>query len=268
MFEHPVKKLLELLTLATLLCMVLTISGCKIDGEEETEIHADGTVTMRVNYQLPELGLSLAEGKAIVEYIQGIDARHESISLGDLSCERAGNTTVRLIAEIHISDAMQLSEIMESELEMLDLLIEQRGQGSKELLNAQLLMKVKASIGEISIGVVGLKIEYKRTINLGDSMKRQLPFLRPAMLGKYQFRYSLTTPSPATKHNATKTSNNGKTLTWVMPLKDYFEDPFIMQATLPIPIPWWVWLLVGLAILVILLIFWKIFCYLRRKFKS
>ncbi len=265
MFEHVVKKIIGMVSL---LCMVLTISGCKIDGEDETEIHADGTVTMRVNYQFPELGLSLAEGKALVEYIQGIGARHESVSLGELSCERVGKKAVRLIAEIHISDAMQLREIMESELEMLDLLIEQRGQGSKELLNAQLLMKVKASIGEISIGVVGLKIEYKRTINLGDSLKRQLPFLRPAMLGKYQFRYSLTTPSPATKHNATKTSNNGKTLTWVMPLKDYFDEPFIMQATLPIPIPWWVWLLAGLAILLLLLILWKIFSYVRRKFKS
>jgi hypothetical protein len=265
MFEYSVKKLLGI---ATLLCMALTISGCKIDGEEETEIHADGTVTMRVNYQFPELGLSLAEGKALVEYIQGIATRHESISVGELSCERAGNSTVRLIAEIHISDAIQLREIMKSELEMLDLLIEQRGQGSEELLNAQLLMKVKASIGEMSIGVVGLKIEYKRTINLGDSLKRQLPLIRPTMLGKYQFRYSLTTPSPSTKHNATTTSNNGKTLTWVMPLKDYFDEPFIMQATLPIPIPWWVWLLVGLAILLLLLILWKIFSYVKRKFKS
>jgi|GEM_PF-2094416 len=265
MLEHSIKKLLEV---AILLCMVLTISGCKIDGEEETEIHADGTVTMRVNYQFPELGLSLAEGKALVAYIQEIGARHESISLGELSCERAGNSTARLIAEIHISDATQLSEIVKSELERLDLLIEQRGQGSEELLNAPLLMKVKASIGEISIGLVGLKIEYKRTINLGNSQRSQLPFLNPTMFGKYQFRYSLTTPSPATKHNATITTNNGKTLTWVMPLKDYFDKPFIMQATLPIPIPWWVWLLAGLAILVILLILWKIFSYLRRKFKS
>lgn len=259
MFKHPAKKLLELLTLAALLCLVLTISGCKVDGEEETEIHADGTVTMRVNYQFPELGLSLAEGRALVEYIQGIDSRHESISLGDLSCERAGDTTVRLIAEIHISDAMQLREIMESELEM---------SAGDEWLDVKLLAKLKAIIGDLSIGVKGMKIEYKRTINLGDSLKRQLPLLRPSMLGKYQFRYSLTIPSPATSHNATTTSNNGKTLTWVMPIKDYFDEPFIMQATLPIPLPWWVWLLVGLAVLVIMLILWKIFSCLKRKFNN
>jgi hypothetical protein len=248
--------------------MVLSISGCKVDGEEEMEIHADGTLTMRVNYQFPELGLSLADGNTVLVYIRGMATRHESISTGELSCERAGNASVRLIAEIHSSDAVRLGEIMEGEFELLEELISQGGQGSEEFIDAPLLEKIKTCIGEILIRVAGLKIEYKRTIDLGDSLRRQMPFLNKDMLGKYQFRYSITTPSPATKHNATLTSNHGKTLTWIMPLKAKLDEPFIMQASLPIPIPWWVWLLACLAILVILLILWKIFSFLRRKIKS
>jgi hypothetical protein len=256
MVEHTVRKLLGVITL---LSMVLIISGCKIDGEEEIEIHADGALTMRLNYQFPQLGLSLIEGKALVAYLQGLDDRHESISMNVLSCERASNATVRIIAEIHSKDAMQLGEIMAAESAMLE---------GDELLELSLLAKLKAIIGEISIGVEELNIKFSRTIKLDDLLKSELPNINRDLLGNYQFRYSLTSPRPARNHNATTTSNNGKTLTWVMPLKQYVNEPFIMQATLPIPIPWWVWLLVGLAILVMLLVLWKIFCYLRRKFKS
>lgn len=249
----------KLLGMATLLSIVLFISGCKMDGDEEIEIHADGALTIRVNYQMPIRGLSLMDGRALLTYFQGLADRHESISVNELSCELAGNATVRLIAEIHTTDAMQLREIMAGESEMLE---------SGELLDLTILAKVKAIIGDISIGVEGLSIKFRRSVQIGDLLKNELPSFNPDLLGDYQFRYSLTSPRAAKSHNATSTSNNGKTLIWVMPLKQSFEEPFTMQATLPIPIPWWVWLLVALAVLVILFILWKIFSYAKRKLQG
>ncbi len=255
MVKHVVRKLLGI---TSLLGMLFILVGCKIDGDEQVEIHADGALTMRVNYQIPELGMSLKEGRALVDFLKDFDSRHDSISISDLSCESAGNATVRIIAEIHSTDAMQLRGIIEGELELLE-------SEDTELLDLKLLAKIKAIIGNISIRVQDLNIEFNRTIELDDLLKKELPNLNSNLVGNYQFRYSLTSPSPATHHNATMTSNNGRTLTWVMPLKQHIDAPFITQATLPIPIPWWVWLLVGLAFLVLLLILWKIFTYVRRK---
>lgn len=254
--ENVLLKLLEKSWVLILLCLIVVISGCKIDGEEGIEIHADGAMTMRVNYQIPERGMSLEEGRALVDYLHDLCDRHESISAHELSFERAGSATVRLILEIHFTDAMQLRTIMAGEVERLE---------KEEPLDAELLVKLQAIIGDVTIGVEGLNIEFSRTIQLHDLLKSQLPNFNPDLLGKYQFRYSLTSPKPATTHNATTTSNNGKTLTWVMPLKQHFDHPFIMRATLPIPVPTWVWWAVCLALLVMLLILWKLFSYVRRK---
>ncbi|MGJ8655390.1 MAG: hypothetical protein ACSHX6_02985 [Akkermansiaceae bacterium] len=256
MLERSAKKLLGI---GSLLCMLFILVGCKIDGEEEIEIHDNGALTMRVNYQIPELGLSLEDGRLLVEYIQAFAFRHESISVNELSCEPSGNSTVRLIAEIHSSDALKLQEIMEAETIMFE---------RDDSLDLELFAKLKAIIGEISIGVEGTNIIFNRAIVLGELLENGLPTLNPLLLGNYQFRYSLTSPRAAAHHNATTTSNNGKTLTWVMPLKHHVSTPFIMQATLPIPIPWWVWLLVGLAILLLLWMLRKIFRYVRLKFDT
>lgn len=242
--------------IAALLCAGLLLSSCKIDGEEQIEIHADGAVTMRVNYQFPELGFSLADGKDLVSYLQGLEERHEIISIQELSCERAGNATVRFVAEIHINDAIKLREIMPRELELLE---------KEELLDPRFLAKLKALFGSISIEVEGLNIKFNRKIELEGLIREEMPHLNPDLLGDYQFRYSITSPSASAKNNATTISNNGKTLTWVMPLKQYLDKPFIMQANVPIPIPWWVWLLVGLVVLLVLVISWKIFAFMRRK---
>lgn len=257
MFECFVKKLSWI---ATLLCMGLMLASCKIDGEEQIEIHADGAVTLRVNYQLPELGLSLAEGEALISYLKGLADRYEIITIRETSCERAGNATVRLIAEMHCSDALKLREIAEIEIELLK---------KEELLDPKLLAKVKAVFGSSSIELDGLNIKFNRKIEFGNFINEELPNLNHELLGKYQFRYSITSPSPSAKNNATSTSNNGKTLNWVMPLKEYIDQPFSMQATLPIPIPWWVWLVAGLAILLIIFVLWKIFSMVfKRKLKQ
>ena len=257
MFECLVKRLS---LIAALLCAGLLLSSCKIDGEEQIEIHADGALTMRVNYQFPELGFSLADGKDLVSYIQGLEERHEIISIQELSCERAGNATVRFIAEIHISDALKLREIMPQELELLE---------KEELLDPRFLAKLKAQFGSISIEVEGLNIKFNRKIEFEGLIREEMPHLNPDLLGDYQFRYSITSPSASTKNNAATISNNGKTLTWVMPLKQYLDKPFIMQANVPIPIPWWVWLVAGLAILLIIFVLWKIFSMVfKRKLKQ
>ncbi len=234
----------------------LALSSCKIDGEEQVEIHADGALTLRANYQFPELGLSLREGAALVDYLNGLAERHEIISIRDLSCERAGNATVRLIAEIHVSDGLKLREIAESELKLLE---------NENWLDHQLLAKLKAVVGSSSIEMAGLNLKFKRTIEFGDFIKQEVPQLNRDLLGNFQFRYSITSPSSSAENNADHISNNGKTLTWVMPLRDHIEQPFIMQATLPIPIPWWAWLLAALAIMLICYLVWKILRFVFKR---
>lgn len=235
---------------------MFTLAGCKVDGEEDIEIHSSGAVTIRVNYQVPEIGLSRVDGSEIVEFIQELSNRHESISLNELSCERAGNATVRLIVDIHFSDPIKIREMMAEEL----VILEKTG-----TTNLQLLAKIKAIIGEVSLRVDGINIKFNRSIKLHELLAYEAPNLSPDLLGKYQFRYSLTSPSPATQHNATITSNNGKTLVWVMPLKQHVITPFNMHATLPIPIPWWVWLMAVLVLLLLLWVLWKIFAYVRQR---
>jgi hypothetical protein len=242
--------------ISVLLWTGLLLSSCKIDGEEQIEIHADGAVTMHVNYQFPELGFSLADGNDLVSYLQGFEERHEIISIQELSCERAGNATVRFIAEIHISDPIKLREIMPLELELIE---------KEELLNPSLLAKLKALFGSSIIEVEGVKIKFHRKIEFEGLIKAEMPHLNPDLLGDFHFRYSITSPSASSKNNASTISNDGKTLTWVMPLKQYLNEPFIMQAKIPIPIPWWVWLLSGLVILMIIFVLWKIFSMVFKR---
>lgn len=242
--------------MSIVLCALLALSGCKIDGEEELEIYSDGALSMRLNYQIPELGLSLVDGQKLVSFINDFSDRHESISITELSCERAGNSTVRIIAEIHSSDALKLKQIANDELQLISTT------GTED---AELLRQFQSLIGIISLQLKGKEILFQRTITLDGLLDSDQLTLNPKLLGNYQFRYSLTSPSPATSHNATITSNNGKTLTWVMPLRDYASIPFVMDATIPIPLPWWVWAIVLLVGVFVLWLIWRIIKALKKR---
>lgn len=105
----------------------------------------------------------------------------------------------------------------------------------------------EALFGTMNLEINGLTLEFNRTVNLApvfpDNIRQN-----PGFLGESAFRYVVHLPAQATKHNATDTNNNGRTLRWNFLLRKHASSPMILTMKAPLPVPWWIWLSGALVI--------------------
>lgn len=239
-----------------LLISLLSISGCRIDGEESLELNSDGSATISLNYAFPNKAFSKKECEAIILFLQEVAERHEEVTVIQGDVLPSGFSARRLIIELEIDSVTELESIFKEEI---------KGSKFDPDSGNTIAEKLYAIIGKISADFKGTSIQYRREINLNSLLKSQVR--DPNVLGEFEFRYSLTVPDAPSSHNATSTSNNGRTLTWVLPLKEHYDKPFIMEATIPAMafLPWWVW---AIAVAIALLILGTLFFVLRKVFRK
>jgi len=216
---------------------LLFLTSC-IEGEEEIWINWDASGKIRAHYEFPPiLRVKLGDPKAFIIALRDLDEREEGIEIQELSFEQVGSKFVFHL-EATFDDVTELQEISERNADTL----------------------VEAIAGSMSLAMQGLNISFQREILL-DGMFPERVIRNPQYLGSSNFRYQIHLPFPVKSSNAHAVTNDGKSLEWIFLLKEHTQEPMEMSLDTRIILPWWIW---AIAIILILIGTWLIW---RRFFQ-
>ena len=229
--------------------LMLLLSSCKIDGEEEITIHEDGSSRVAMRYELPGVFLSQETADELVAALDKSLGHHEHINLLTNRVDLvAGQRIIHLV--MNVDSEADLSGLRKS----LKSGHPESGEGkskSNKLLNS--------IVGNVEARTTGLSVELSRQVNLQPLLDEYVGKKSSSLLGDFEFRYILHLPRAAEQNNAHKVTDGGKTLKWTYLLREMKNKPITMNVTAPIPIPWWVYALVTVAgCAVLALIYWLV----------
>ena len=142
---------------------------------------------------------------------------------------------------------------------------EESGEGGESSKSAQIL---DALLGELAFSREGMNAHVVREVDLAPLLDKYLGDRGPAMLGDSEFRYAVHFPQAVKSSNAHEVSNEGKTLKWRYRLSECKDKPMKLSMVTPIPLPWWVYVVLGLVALLILCVAWLVLKKLKTKAKS
>ncbi len=233
---------------------LLLLTGCKIDGEEEITIQSDGSGDIRVHFILPYKAFSKKEATEVHSLLEEISARHAGLSILENDSCPYGKYCQALKLHISFESALDLERIVLSEQAYFE------NQADPSTTDEGSLDMVCALLGSIDAGIHPWGIDYHRELDLSPLFKGKIK--NGAILGDAEFRYILNTPMTADSHNASTLDASPNKLVWKIPLKKYFDKPFILNAIYAREEARLRWAIV-LAIVVALL-FW-VYMRLRRR---
>ena len=235
-----------------LFCFLLALlpmflSSCKIDGEEEITVREDGSAHLTMRYEVPGMIFS---DKAANDLVATLDK------------ELGNKEDVRLITNrvdlekgqrvIHIEFEVDAGADLDGLLDEPD--ASSGADGGGEQKSDKML---RAIVGELNAQIEGLSVGVTRKVNLEPLLDEYIGKRGASMLGDFEFRYTVHLPTAAEQSNAHQVLDGGKTLKWRYFLREMKQKPILMSATVPVPFPWWVYVLAGLVLcLVLSLIFW------------
>ena len=219
--------------LNALLCAALLLLSSCIDGDEEIFLRADGGARVLAIYRVPTLLLSVQDAEDLRSSIEKEVGSSKNLKLLTNKVEKQkGNRVITF--EIETDDVMALEGVLaehDPDLEM--------SKGDKIL---------HAIIGRMIVSIEGLSVKLIREVQLEPLLDEYLGPNGASMLGDSAFRYTVHLPDAVVSSNAHEVLNEGRTLKWSHKLVDSSTSPIIMTLTAPIPIPWWVFVLVALFI--------------------
>ncbi len=231
--------------LLSLFAAAFLVSSC-LDSREEIWINADASGAARITVSLPASAALLHGGekgvrKTIETYLEASPA-FSSYAL-DMKTE-AG----RLIINVALTfdDALALSDL-----------------GSSPAA-AALPSAGTGLLGKTEVQFTGLSVAFDRSVDLSTALPGAI-FVPESQLAGHELTTILHLPLPATTHDATSTSDDGRTLVWEVPLATAFKGPITNRFTMPLPIPWLTISMVG--VLVVMLAVGLIY-YLRSRRKK
>ncbi|MDB4460909.1 hypothetical protein N9118_07540 [Akkermansiaceae bacterium] len=226
---------------------ILFLTSC-IEGEEEIWIDWDASGKIRAHYEFPPiLRVRLGNPKVFIIAIRDLDKREEGIEIQELFFEQVGSKLVFHL-EATFGDVTELQKILERNA---DILIKDTGMDPAQS---------EAIVGSMSLAMQGLNISFQREILL-DGMFPERAIKNPQYLGSSNFRYQIHLPFPVKSSNAHAVTNDGKSLEWIFLLKEHTQEPLEMSLNTRIALPWWIW---AIAIILILIVTWLIW---RRFFQ-
>ncbi|MFD2157548.1 hypothetical protein ACFSW8_01405 [Rubritalea tangerina] len=235
-------------SLLSIICLC-ALTACKIDGEEEITIRDDGSAQVRVHYILPYKAFSKNDAQQVHSLLTEIANRHPELSLTENTSLPHGKYCQELKLNIAFSSVLEIERIILEEHAHFQSLASQSGDENKSIT------MVEALLGNIEAGVHADAIRYDRTVNLSPLFKGKIT--NGKVLGNAEFRYILTTPLAADSHNASAVTNQGKTLTWRIPLREYYNKPFQLKTQHARHLFTLLWtLLTGFCLALIGLTFW------------
>ncbi len=216
---------IHVLIVFSLLCTLL-LSGCRIEGDEEITLHADGSGIIRAYYRLPEKAFSREQSQSVCDGLRELCERTEGLEALEYSHEDAGGDLLGpKFQRLQLQMAFDSKETIES-VEL-----------SSEPGDEETLETIQTLIGNVDLSVRGLTARLDREVNLAPLLKD----LSPALLGDSFFQYTIHFPKAVRESNAHEVSHTGETLHWKFLLRDYTEEAMQMQAVAPVPVPSWLW---------------------------
>ncbi len=212
-----------LLNLLIISCSLLLLNACKIDGEEEITLRSDGSGDIRVHFILPYKAFSKEEATQVHHLLEEISTRHDGISILENTSCPYGDYCQALKLHINFESALDLERIILSEKSYFEKNTELSATDEKSL------DLISALLGTIDEGIQPWGIDYQRELDLSPLFKGQIN--NGAILGDAEFRYILNTPLSPDSHNAGMLDASSGKLVWKVPLKTYFNKPFVLQAS-------------------------------------
>ncbi len=231
--------------LLSLFAAAILVSSC-FDSREEIWINADGSGAARITVSLPTTAALLHGGekgvrKTIETYLEASPA-FSSYAL-DMKTE-AGRLTINVA--LTFDDALALSDLG-------------RSPAASALPSAG-----TGLLGKTEIEFTGLSVAFDRQVDLSKALPGAI-FVPESQLAGYELTTILHLPLPATTHDATATSDGGRTLVWEIPLATAFKGPVTNRFTMPLPIPW---LTIGMIAVPVVILGVVLIYYLRSRKKK
>lgn len=224
---------------------VFCFSSC-FDCHEEVWLNPDASGSARVQIAMPLSVAKLHGGREGLEQMI-----QEYFEVSPAYTSHAVETSIAG-ERLHIDLAVTFSNALE--------LIEATSPAALEKLPSA----AGDLLGQAKVDFQGLNMDFSRRFDLSKSLPGARYFSSDRLQG-----HSLTTiihlPNPASKHNATATSNDGRTLIWNTPLQLAVLEPVNHTFTMKIPIPW-ATLIVSVIVLILLIAILGYF--LMRRFRA
>ena len=235
----------------------LLLNSCKIDGEEEITINEDGSAHLLMRYEVPAMFLSAEASDELVKSIDDGLGKKEHVELLDNRVELVKSQKI-----IHIEFKIDA----EADLDELYLKNEEGDEGAADKKKSDQLLE--SLVGDLDAKIQGLSVDMTRRVDLQPLLEKYMGKKSASMLSDYEFRYTIHLPEAAEQSNAHEVSDGGKTLKWTYLLREVKENPIVMDVTAPIPLPWWVYALVGAVVLVAVFVLVGIGYWVSKRFRQ
>ncbi|MGB6221572.1 hypothetical protein [Haloferula sp.] len=236
---------MRFLTLAITTLGCLLLSSC-FDIREEIWIHADGSGRGEFDYSIPASALALVGGEqGLRTKVLSIIESEPDIQLDEFRLTTSGDDVI-----------IKLKVSVGSMLSLIDL---QNSAAVKNLPDS-----ASGFIGSFEVGIKGLSVDFRRHVDLKNSLGIGALAISSNQRKARRLNYTIHLPNVATRHNATKTADQGRTLIWEHSLGEALSSPLDTDFQMRIPIPWWAYALFALCAA---LFAWVLSRVWRRRFR-
>lgn len=216
-----------------IVAMVLLLSAC-LSVKEEFWFENDGSGRIEATYEMPAIAIaSLGGEEKLKSLIEGILTKESGVTLDQFSLEKRG-AQAALTIHVHFDSVLQLSKLLDPPSD-----------GSKKESMPEPMKKL---LGDIKVKRVGMAVDYQRSIDPSQLFAGGLFSPSREQMKDYQLEYIMHLPTKATQTNAHQILDDGYTLAWRYDLADAIKDPVTTNFTTPLPIPWWLWLVLAIVI--------------------
>lgn len=225
-----------------LLGVVSLLVSC-IDGHEELWLNADGSGRADVSYTLPAIAARFQGGEVGVKKLldkflndaKGLtSSSHEVVTEGD-------RLKIRVTASF--KSVLELRKISKSD-------------PLKKLPSS-----ANGLTGVVKLSREGRTLDCSRTISAGTALPGS-SLLPASQFKDRRLTYILHLPNAPIESNATRTEDDGRTLIWDYPLATAVKAPFTTRFKVKVPIPTWMFVSAGGAVLPAVLMG---FLFFRRR---
>jgi hypothetical protein len=230
-----------------LITLALSLASC-IEGDEELWLHADGSGRIETTYRMPPAIMNrLGGAETLKTRLQGAVEKEPSVRIETLDYRLEGPLIVFEL-KADFDDVRTFIELPKKHLSQPSA----GGPSAEESL-----------FGMMNLQLSGLSLDFERTIDLSPVLPASIQN-NAAMLGESAFNYTLHLPAKPTSQNADSVGPDGKSLHWSFLLRDHAKEPMQLETRMLLPLPWWVWTIGALLVLLIALVGFKLLKRLIR----
>ena len=211
-------RILRVAARAAVLGLAGFLASC-IDGREEYWIADNGGGRAEIEYSVPASMAKLEGGDEAIremleEFFKGTSAIQQA------KCEVATNHgRTRVSVRFAFDSGMKLAE------------------ASGHARSGHLPPAVGHIVGEVSAGIKGRTLEFVRTATPDKSIPGA-GLLPQGQFDNRKLVFIIHLPVPAKESNATRVTDEGRTLCWETSLADTVNQPLAMRFRMDLPIPW------------------------------